>query len=274
MKQVNKNPDEETPGRRAGPKILMNKTNIAGRSWSLFFGTMIICTLFTINKMPAVSKANAITERQGIEQHTRSVLQNTNEFWQARFASFDSKYRPPKIVFFQGETITECGNGIKATGPFYCNLDETIYIDIDFFKILETKYGTAGNTTQAFVVAHEVGHHIQNIIGITRKFFRMTRRSLGPSRHLYVRLELQADCYAGYWMGGALKAGWLKKDQLQKGLDAAARIGDDLIEIKGKGRQLREVFSHGKSAQRARWFAIGTKATDINQCNTFNTRLR
>lgn len=239
------------------------------------FITTGVMAFLTIKNPKAKSKNDQAAKHRLIKQHLLQVFQSTNQFWEQQLKDYGHHYRPPQIQFLNSHASGKCGNGPTVSGPFYCTLDETIYINLNFFEKLEAKFGAAGNATEAFVIAHEVGHHVQNIVGTTRKLFRLTRRSLGSSIQLFMRLELQADCYAGFWMKHAQHASAdLHHDQLRNGLDAARRIGDDHVQLASHTGHQREVFSHGNSVQRARWFSNGTKALNIDQCNTFNTRLR
>ncbi|MGA9394287.1 MAG: neutral zinc metallopeptidase [Azonexus sp.] len=199
------------------------------------------------------------------------VLASTEDTWNDVFRASGKKYVEPKLVLFSGMTPTACGTGQSAMGPFYCPGDQKVYIDLAFFRELKTRFHAPGEFAQAYVVAHEVGHHVQNQLGIADKVNQARQRaSKAEGNALSVRLELQADCLAGVWgkhtdtMKSVLEPG-----DLEAALGAASAIGDDRLQQQAQGRIVPESFTHGSSAQRVRWFKRGFETGDINQCNTF-----
>ena len=199
------------------------------------------------------------------------VLASTEDTWNDVFRASGKKYVEPKLVLFSGMTPKACGTGQSAMGPFYCPGDQKVYIDLAFFRELKTRFHAPGEFAQAYVVAHEVGHHVQNQLGIADKVNQARQRaSKAEGNALSVRLELQADCLAGVWgkhtdtMKSVLEPG-----DLEAALGAASAIGDDRLQQQAQGRIAPESFTHGSSAQRVRWFKRGFETGDINQCNTF-----
>jgi uncharacterized protein len=182
-------------------------------------------------------------------------------------------YEAPKLVLFRGATITACGRGSAAMGPFYCPDDQRIYIDLDFFDTLENRLGASGDFAQAYVISHEVGHHVQNLLGISDQVNRLRgRASQARANSLSVQVELQADCLAGVWAFHSQKSkGWLEQGDIEEALNAAAQIGDDALQGKAQGTVVPETFTHGTSAQRVSWFKRGLKSGSLGQCNTLET---
>ncbi len=202
------------------------------------------------------------------------VLASTEDTWRDIFQASGKRYEDPKLVLFSGSTPTACGTGQTAMGPFYCPGDRKVYIDLSFYRDLKTRFHAPGEFAEAYVVAHEVGHHVQNLLGISGKVDAQRRRaSEAESNALSVRLELQADCFAGVWgrrtdtMKHVLEPG-----ELEQALTAAAAIGDDRLQKEARGRIVPESFTHGTSEQRVRWFRAGFESGDVNQCNTFAAR--
>lgn len=202
----------------------------------------------------------------------RRVLADTEDVWKRVFQSFDRQYEPPRLVMFTQATNSACGTGLAQMGPFYCPLDKKVYLDLSFFNELSRRFGAPGDFAQAYVVAHEVGHHVQMLLGIAEKVQaakqRMTERQ---SNAIQVRMELQADCFAGVWasLANQLK-NRLQPGDVEEGLRAAAAIGDDMIQKQTQGRVVPEAFTHGSSEQRVRWFRRGLESGQIQQCDTFN----
>ena len=202
------------------------------------------------------------------------VLADTEDVWRTQFAKLSKQYAEPKLVLFRRSTPTACGSGQAAMGPFYCPGDQKIYIDLSFYDEMKTRFHAPGEFAQAYVIAHEVGHHVQNVLGISGKVDSARRRASeregnAPS----VRLELQADCLAGVWGFHADKARHiLENGDIEKALNAATQIGDDALQ-KGAGRAVMpESFTHGSSEQRVRWFKRGIESGDLQQCDTFAAR--
>jgi uncharacterized protein len=203
-----------------------------------------------------------------------TVLANTEDVWAQLFRANGASYQPAKLVLFRGATRTACGQGQAAMGPVYCPLDETIYIDLGFFDTLHRQLGAPGDFAQAYVVAHEVAHHVQRQLGITDKVQQMrSRLTLQQNNAMSVRVELQADCLAGVWAHHSQKAkGWLEQGDIEEGLNAASRIGDDSLQRQSQGTVVPESFTHGSSAQRVGWFKRGLDGGSVQACNTFETR--
>jgi predicted metalloprotease len=201
----------------------------------------------------------------------RVVLADTEETWNDLFRSAGRRYAEPVLVLFSGQVQSACGFQSAAVGPFYCPADRKAYLDLQFFADLERRFGAPGDFARAYVVAHEIGHHIQNLLGTSGEVHRK-RRALpkAEANQLSVRLELQADCYAGVWGHHAhKKRGLLEPGDLEEGLRAAAAIGDDTLQKRGGGRVQPESWTHGSSAQRVEWFTRGFESGRMDACDTF-----
>ncbi len=203
-----------------------------------------------------------------------TVLADTEDVWKQQFSQMGGSYRDPKLVLFRGATPTACGTGQTAMGPFYCPGDQKVYIDLAFYDTLRSQLGAPGDFAQAYVIAHEVGHHVQNLMGITDKVDQARQRmSEAQANALSVRLELQADCFAGVWGYHAQQMRQiLEQGDIEEALNAAGRIGDDALQRQSTGTVRPESFTHGSSAQRVNWFKRGMQSGDLKQCNTFETR--
>ena len=203
-----------------------------------------------------------------------TVLRDTEVVWGRLLQANGATYREPKLVLFRGATPTACGTGESAMGPFYCPGDAKVYLDLDFFDTLSRRMGAPGDFAQAYVVAHEVGHHLQNQMGITGKVDAMRGKvSTQQMNALSVRVELQADCLAGVWAHHSQKGkGWLDQADIQEAMNAAAQIGDDTLQKASTGRVVPESFTHGSSQQRMTWFKRGLDSGAINQCDTFGAK--
>ncbi|MBX3655898.1 MAG: neutral zinc metallopeptidase [Ramlibacter sp.] len=203
-----------------------------------------------------------------------TVLADTEDVWKQQFSQAGATYREPRLVLFRGATHTACGQGQAAMGPFYCPSDQKVYIDLGFYQTLRDRLGAPGDFAQAYVIAHEVGHHVQNLMGISRKMDDMRGRlSQVEYNALSVRLELQADCLAGVWAHHAQEARQiLEQGDVEEAMNAAAKIGDDALQRAGGGAVVPESFTHGTSAQRQRWFATGLKTGTVKACDTFSAR--
>lgn len=199
------------------------------------------------------------------------VLADTEDTWRALFAHEGLQYRDPKLVLFSGATQTGCGLGRAAMGPFYCPLDQKVYIDLSFYQDLRNRYHAPGDFAQAYVIAHEVGHHVQNLLGISDKVHSLQQRvDDAAGNQLSVRLELQADCFAGVWANHANQMrSILEPGDIEEALNAATAIGDDRLQRQTQGYVVPESFTHGSSAQRVRWFRQGFESGDLSRCNTF-----
>jgi predicted metalloprotease len=204
----------------------------------------------------------------------RTVLAYTEDTWTQLFKANGATYRPPTLVLFSNRTPTACGTGQSATGPFYCPADQKVYIDLSFFKLMEQRFHASGEFTQAYVIAHEVGHHVQNLMGVSEKFDNARRNmSEGQANALSVRVELQADCLAGVWAKHANQMrNIIQQGDVEAALNAASAIGDDALQRQSQGVVVPDSFTHGSSAQRVRWFTRGIESGQVEQCNTFEAR--
>ncbi len=200
----------------------------------------------------------------------RVVLGDTEQTWNTLFKQLGRDYAEPKVVIFSQATRTACGTGQSAMGPFYCPLDQSVYIDLAFYRALQERFKAPGDFAQAYVIAHEVGHHVQNQLGIMEKTQALRQRlNEAQSNALSVRVELQADCFAGVWAHHAGNRKLLEAGDVEEAMRAAAAIGDDNIQRRTQGQIVPESFTHGSSEQRVRWFMTGMKSGQITACNTF-----
>ncbi|HET9045773.1 MAG TPA: neutral zinc metallopeptidase [Casimicrobiaceae bacterium] len=207
------------------------------------------------------------------KQLSKKVLGDTEDVWSAVFKAMGSRYDPPTLVLFSGRVSSACGMASAAVGPFYCPGDRKLYLDTAFFDELSRRFGAPGDFAQAYVIAHEVGHHVQNLFGTMRQFDAQSQRMNERSRNaMSVRLELQADCYAGVWGFFAQKRNLLEPGDLEEGMRAAAAVGDDQIQKRTQGYVVPEGFTHGSAQQRMRWFKVGMDSGDPRNCNTFEAR--
>jgi uncharacterized protein len=204
------------------------------------------------------------------------VLADTEDVWNRVFTDIGKRYEEPQLVLFTGSTRTACGHGMAAMGPFYCPLDQKVYVDLSFYDQLQRRFNAPGDFAQAYVIAHEVGHHVQTLLGIAGKVQELKKRmSEKDANALQVRMELQADCLAGVWanLNDQLK-NRLESGDIDEGINAAGQIGDDMIQKRTQGRVVPDAFTHGTAAQRVRWFTQGFKSGDMQTCDSFNaTRL-
>ncbi len=222
--------------------------------------------------VPSPAHAPPAGDRQAAFVST--VLADTEDVWGAMFQQAGGQYQRPRLVLFRGATPTACGTGQAAMGPFYCPGDRKVYIDLAFYDTLQRRLGAPGDFAQAYVIAHEVGHHVQNLMGITGQV-DARRARLGPvqANALSVRVELQADCFAGVWAHHANEARQvLEAGDVEEALNAASRIGDDALQRQAQGRVVPESFTHGSSAQRVGWFRRGLDSGRIADCDTFRSR--
>ncbi|WP_137896186.1 neutral zinc metallopeptidase [Ramlibacter sp. 2FC] len=203
-----------------------------------------------------------------------TVLADTEDVWRELFHRGGGAYQEPRLVLFRGATRTACGTGQAAMGPFYCPADQKVYIDLGFYETLKRQLGAPGDFAQAYVIAHEVGHHVQNLLGISERMQQMRGRvSQDEYNAMSVRLELQADCLAGVWAHHAQNARQiLEQGDVEEAMNAAARIGDDALQRAGGGAVVPESFTHGTSAQRQRWFSTGLQSGSLKACDTFGRR--
>lgn len=202
------------------------------------------------------------------------VLADTEDTWGALFAQGGAQYEQPTLVLFSGAVQSACGFAQAAMGPFYCPADSKVYIDLSFYKDLKTKMGAPGDFAQAYVIAHEIGHHVQNLLGISNKVQQMRKQvSEKQYNQLSVRLELQADCFSGIWANHADRARQiLEQGDVEEALNAASMIGDDRLQKQARGYVTPDSFTHGSSQQRVRWFEAGLQSGDLQNCDTFSAR--
>src|SRR5690349_21537797 len=214
------------------------------------------------------------TPEDEMGQFVSKVLASTEDVWQEIFRAGGRQYRDPKLVLYTGATRTACGVGQAAMGPFYCPNDQQLYIDLAFYNDLKRRFGAPGDFAQAYVIAHEVGHHVQNQLGIMDRLQSMQgRTSRGDFNKMSVRVELQADCFAGVWGHHARDANLLDPGDVDEALAAATAIGDDRLQKQGQGYVVPESFTHGSSAQRVRWFRRGMESGKMSECDTFNAQV-
>jgi uncharacterized protein len=202
------------------------------------------------------------------------IMAETQDTWTGVFQTMGEQYPQPVLVLFDGETRSACGAATAASGPFYCPGDRKVYIDLSFYDELSQRFGASGDFAQAYVLAHEVGHHVQNITGVLPKFNQM-RQSMDESQSnaMSVRVELQADCFAGIWARSTAQKGLLEKGDLEEALNAAQQIGDDTLQRRTQGFVVPDSFNHGTSAQRVEWFSRGAKSGKLEDCDTFNANI-
>jgi hypothetical protein len=203
-----------------------------------------------------------------------TVLADTEDVWKQLFTQGGTAYKEPRLVLFRGAVATGCGQGQAVMGPFYCPADQKVYIDLNFYETLKTRMGAPGDFAQAYVIAHEVGHHVQNQLGITGQMARLrARASQAEYNAMSVKVELQADCFAGVWAHHAQNARQiLEQGDVEEAMNAAAKIGDDALQGSRSGAVVPESFTHGSSAQRQRWFSTGLKTGSVKACDTFGAR--
>lgn len=244
---------------------------------SYFFGIdpMTVIDITSGLQGPSSVQTQAPTQKPPADdaaaRFVAKVLGSTEAVWEQVFRENGRTYVQPRLVLFSGSTPTACGMGQSAMGPFYCPGDQRVYIDLSFFRDLRQRFQAPGEFAQAYVIAHEVGHHVQNLLGISDQVHQAQQRSSrAKANALSVRLELQADCLAGVWgnRADAAKA-IIEPGEIEQALNAAAQIGDDRLQQRTQGRVVPESFTHGSAAQRVRWFKRGMESGDLRQCDTF-----
>ncbi len=222
--------------------------------------------------IPGLPGGTAVRTEDDMKRFVSQVLADTEDTWTKVFSGFGRRYSEPAMVLFSGATRTACGTGVAQMGPFYCPLDRKIYIDLSFYEMMKRKFDAPGDFAQAYVIAHEVGHHVQKLLGIADKVQELKESSdESDANALQVRMELQADCLAGVWanLNNQVK-NRLQPGDVEEGLNAASQIGDDMIQRRTQGTVVPDAFTHGSSEQRVRWFKRGLEAGEIGQCDTFN----
>ncbi|MCK3658502.1 hypothetical protein A4G18_07205 [Pasteurellaceae bacterium Pebbles2] len=219
--------------------------------------------------MSSSSSSLSSQEEQNLNELSRVVLKDTETTWQSYFARNGQNYPAPTMVLYAGATKTACGTGQSAMGPFYCPNDRKVYLDLSFYADMKNQLGAAGDTAFAYVIAHEVGHHVQNMLGILPKINRAQQQNPAQANQLSVKLELQADCFAGVWGYHTAQRGLLETGDLEEAFAAAEAVGDDRLQKRSQGYVVPDSFTHGTSAQRLAWFQRGLKTGDPAQCNSF-----
>ncbi|WP_323903779.1 KPN_02809 family neutral zinc metallopeptidase [Aeromonas hydrophila] len=256
---------------------------IGGKGRLILLVVVMVAGYYGVDLSPLLSEPTTQSQPQRQEmsqpakdplaRFTSVMLASTEDAWGEIFQQSGSRYQAPKLVLYRGATRTGCGQGQSVMGPFYCPADRTVYIDLSFYQEMRDKLGADGDFAQGYVVAHEVGHHVQNLLGIERK---MREQQQGLSRaeqnKLSVKLELQADCFAGVWGHYMQREQVLEHGDLEEALNAAQAIGDDRLQQQSKGRVIPDSFTHGSSAQRYAWFKRGFDSGKPASCNTFAAR--
>lgn len=264
---------EDRRGRSFGGKSVGIGALVVALAASYFLGVdpALILGLVEQNNPAASQEQNQVPANDPMSQFVRVVLADTEDAWQGVFQQHGRDYRPPTLVLFSGSTPTACGHGQAAAGPFYCPPDEKVYIDLSFYQMMKDRFQAPGDFAQAYVIAHEVGHHVQNLLGVMNQIDAARGRvSQAEQNQLSVRLELQADCLAGVWANRTQRqTEFLEEGDVEEALAAAAAIGDDNLQKQSRGYVVPESFTHGTSAQRTRWFKRGLDGGDLAACNTF-----
>lgn len=250
---------------------LINIVNGGGGGISMPDTTQIQTQNTDVSALSRGKSAGADVSGDSGKQFVSKVLASTEDAWGSIFQGMGKQYVQPKLVLFSGYTRSACGTAQSASGPFYCPADRKVYIDLAFYQDLKTKLGAPGDFAQAYVVAHEVGHHVQNLLGIADQVDQARQQaSEVESNQLSVKLELQADCFAGVWATAAdAQKQILEAGDIEEALNAASQIGDDRLQKQTQGYVVPDSFTHGSSAQRMRWFKAGLAAKSLNDCNTF-----
>ncbi|MDD6253595.1 MAG: zinc metallopeptidase [Bacteroidales bacterium] len=257
-----------------------------GRTAGIGIGGLIIVCLITWimggNPLEVFNLAGGVTEtgqayeptaeEESLARFSKQILAGTEDVWSAVFTQMGLKYEPPTLVLFSGSVQSGCGGATSSTGPFYCSADKAVYLDLSFFTTMKKEFGTAGDFAYAYVIAHEVGHHVQNLLGTLRQAHSaMSQANTTESNKISVRLELQADFYAGIWahhdneMFNSLEPG-----DIEEGLAIASRIGDDYLQKQARGYAVPDSFNHGTSEQRVRWLKKGFSSGDMEKGDTFS----
>lgn len=265
--------------------------SVKGKAGSLSIGAIVIALvaswIFGVNPMTILgfidgsqqistqaddTPAQSIPENDEQARFVATVLASTEDVWNQEFKKIGKTYTPPKLVLFRGSYPTACGMGQAAMGPFYCPADQKVYIDLSFYDTLQNQLGAPGEFAQAYVIAHEVGHHVQNLLGIAERVDVQNRYLDQRERNaMSVRVELQADCFAGLWANAAdERVAMLEEGDIEAALNAASKIGDDALQRQAQGHVVPDSFTHGTSTQRVHWFSRGLKGKNMNACDTFS----
>ncbi len=261
-----------------GPKVLGGGVGtIVLVLVAMYFGVDPTPLLQTVQTAPSASTSGTRPTAEELKNDPLAdmvsvVIADTEDVWRDIFASQGRRYKEPTLVMFSGSTRSACGMGQAAMGPFYCPADQKAYIDLSFYDQMRTRFKAPGDFAQAYVIAHEIGHHVQNLLGVSGQVHSMKQRvSQAEGNALSVRLELQADCLAGVWANHANKArNILEEGDVDEALNAASAIGDDTLQRQSRGTVVPESFTHGTAAQRQRWFRTGLKTGNPDACDTFS----
>ncbi|MCJ8519308.1 putative metalloprotease [Pseudorhizobium tarimense] len=277
-----------SPFGRGGMRIPVGRGGVRRAGGGLGIGGVILILIVSwalgINPLMLLSGEDIGSGGGGYEQQqtsappndemtafVRTVLAETEDTWNGIFQASGENYQEPTLVLFSGQVNSACGFASSASGPFYCPSDRKVYLDTAFFDDLQRQFDASGDFAQAYVVAHEVGHHVQNLLGILPRFNEARQRmSEVEANRMSVRVELQADCFAGVWGKFTDQKGILEQGDLQEALNAAQQIGDDTLQRRSQGYVVPESFNHGTSEQRMTWFRRGFESGDINSCDTFS----
>ncbi len=279
----------QNPFGRGGLRIPVGRGGVRRAGGGIGIGGIILILIISwvlgINPLTLLSGGDIGLDGGGYEQQAgnptpanddmtafvRTVLAETEDTWNGIFQASGENYREPTLVLFSGQVQSACGFASSATGPFYCPGDQKVYLDTAFFQELERQFGASGDFAEAYVIAHEVGHHVQNLTGILPRFNQARQRmSEVEANRMSVRVELQADCFAGVWGKFTDQKGILEQGDLEEALNAAQQIGDDTLQKRSQGYVVPESFNHGTSAQRMEWFRRGFESGDVNACDTFS----
>jgi predicted metalloprotease len=266
--------DRRASGPRIGGRGTIGIGTIVLALVAMYFGVDPSVVLQMAEGPPAQQQQGPAARPPANDPQARfvaKVLGETEDTWSAIFQKdLNRQYVPPKLVLFRGATPTACGTGQAAMGPFYCPGDSKVYIDLAFFDELQNRFKAPGDFAQAYVIAHEVGHHVQHLLGISDQVDNLRRRNPSQANALSVRMELQADCFAGLWAQRANAArNILEGGDVEEALAAATAIGDDRLQKQSQGYVVPDAFTHGSSSQRVRWFKRGLEGGELKQCDTF-----
>ena len=283
--------DRRSQGRRSGggfstgPRMRLPSGRVSGGSLGLIIVIVVIGMVLGVNPMellggsvPSGPSAGSSTVQptpnaggDELAGFVGVVVKETEDMWTKVFDDSGMTYREPVVVLYSGQTSSGCGTADSATGPFYCPNDQKVYIDLSFYDQLRRQFGAPGDFAQAYVIAHEIGHHVQNLTGVLPEFNQARERLSKEEQNAWsVRVELQADCYAGVWAAYAGQEDLLERGDIEEALNAAEKIGDDTLQKKMQGYAVHATFTHGSAAQRQKWFERGYSAADPGACDTFN----
>ncbi len=262
-----------SPARRGRAAGVTGATVLVGVIVYFLFGKDAAMTVLSSGTQPTPAADGEFVATPAEEEQVSFisfVLDDIQDTWVEQFRKKGQRYERAKLVLFRDGVDSACSYQTSAVGPFYCPGDKKAYIDLSFYKDLKRRFGASGDFAEAYVLAHEIGHHVQNLLGDNARISRLQRANPSEKNALSVRLELQADCYAGVWAHATKKRDLLEKGDIEEGLNAAKAIGDDAIQRKSTGRVRPDTFTHGSSRERAKWFRIGLEKGTMDACNTFD----